>query len=745
MRKEEITSMEKNLKRLLAVVLSLMLMFTMGTTVFASDNVDANSSNEEVVLDDETTTDGDEATVEEEITEVEAAEVEDPAQIEVEGETPEETGNTTTLQSSQPDNYPKLDDGTYIAQNIESSFGMFDVLKPASIIVNGDEIIFNVDAGSNAIKRYSELYIGKYADITEENQDLIGTVGIIDGETMHFSVSLKNGMVSPTEPLYFVLRYKAGYNASHDHDWYKASKDHYFTLNDLVKTEEITDITNNTGMFKAESAGIKTTVDATGTTRSLIMALSGKGYRNLYKGTFEEAVANGDNRDNWIVGYENAAGKWEFEIPLNEGESYIPCVAISQSYLDKYEQGINELRRAFFPRQIEVDVNAKKLVAGDYEETVTLDVVNLVSMFKPGDTATVHIVGGENSNNYSTKITLTMGSDSFTKVKTMEYSNFAGTITEKGEVEIELDDNNTFADIPVLPGRVLNLQFFSKKKQEYYDRYFTLDLMNKTAVFANSEEEAEEAVGKAAEFAKATIAPIDAVTYTGEAFEPEVTVSLNGTTLVKDTDYTVAYANNTNAGTAKVTVKGAGEYVGAKSAAFEIKPAAFDGAVLSDIAPVTYTGKAFEPEIAVTLGEAALVLDTDYAVEYADNINAGTAKVTVKGIGNYAGEKTAEFTINKASQKLTMSTKMKTVKYKKVKKKAQLTSKVAVSGNKTKVTYAKVGGSKKLTIDKTTGKIKVKKKTKKGTYKIKVKATAANSVNYNSATVTKTIKVKVKK
>ena len=29
-------------------------------------------------------------------------------------ETPEETGNTTTLQSSQPDNYPKLDDGTYI-------------------------------------------------------------------------------------------------------------------------------------------------------------------------------------------------------------------------------------------------------------------------------------------------------------------------------------------------------------------------------------------------------------------------------------------------------------------------------------------------------------------------------------------------------------------------------------------------------------------------------------------------------
>ena len=732
--------MEKSLKRLLAVVLSLMLMFTMGTTVFAADDVAADPTEETVVLDEEAVVDEeaaeDEAVVE--TTETEEAIVDEAVEEEIvkSAEIETEVGNLANIE-----------DGTYDLDDISSSLGMFHIEK-ASLVVDGENSTLIIDSSNG--NRFSEIYLGHYADINDENIDSIGTEGTVIDEAnsiIRFEVPLKTSSLN--DQMYYVLRYKAGYSDSHDHDWYRAKsgEDYYLTLGDMTKTVEIPteNITNSTGMFKAVSASIKTTFNASGTTKSLIMALSGSGYRNLFKGTFEEAVANGDNRDNWIAGYQNAAGKWEFEIPLNEGESYVPCVAISQTYLDKYDQGTNDLKRAFFPRQFEIDVDAKTLITGDYEETVTLDVVNLVSMFKPGETATVHVVGGENSTNYSTKMTLTMGSDSFTKVKTMEYSNYTGTVTEKGEVEIELDENNVFADIPVLPGRVLNLQFFSKKKQEYFDRFCTIDLMNRTVIFASSEEEAEAAVDKVAEFANATIAPIDAVTYNGEAFKPEVAVSLNGTTLVKDTDYTVKYADNTNAGTAKVTVTGAGEYVGVKSATFEIKPSTLDAVVVADILACTYTGKAQTPEVTVALGETALVLDTDYTVEYADNTNAGTAKATVKGIGNYTGEKTAEFTINPASQKLTMSTATKTVKYKKVKKKAQYTTKVAVSGAKTTVTYAKVGGSKKLKINKTTGKITVKKKTKKGTYKIKVKATAASSGNYNSATVTKTIKVKVKK
>ncbi len=56
----------------------------------------------------------------------------------------------------------------------------------------------------------------------------------------------------------------------------------------------------------------------------------------------------------------------------------------------------------------------------------------------------------------------------------------------------------------------------------------------------------------------------------------------------------------------------------------------------------------------------------------------------------------------------------------------------------------KSGGNKKITINKTTGKVTVKKKLKKGTYKIKVKVTAAGNSNYKTLTRTVTFKLKVK-
>ena len=57
-------------------------------------------------------------------------------------------------------------------------------------------------------------------------------------------------------------------------------------------------ITNNTGMFKAVTASLETLDGQT----TLVMALSGSGYVRLFKGTYEQAVANGDNADNWIIG-----------------------------------------------------------------------------------------------------------------------------------------------------------------------------------------------------------------------------------------------------------------------------------------------------------------------------------------------------------------------------------------------------------------------------------------------------------
>lgn len=63
----------------------------------------------------------------------------------------------------------------------------------------------------------------------------------------------------------------------------------------------------------------------------------------------------------------------------------------------------------------------------------------------------------------------------------------------------------------------------------------------------------------------------------------------------------------------------------------------------------TYTGTEIKPKVTkVTVGGKTLTEKTDYTVSYSDNVNAGTAKVTITGAGNYTGIKEETFTINKA-------------------------------------------------------------------------------------------------
>ena len=59
--------------------------------------------------------------------------------------------------------------------------------------------------------------------------------------------------------------------------------------------------------------------------------------------------------------------------------------------------------------------------------------------------------------------------------------------------------------------------------------------------------------------------------YDAEAKEPEVTLSVGETVLVKEKDYTLSYENNIRIGTATITVTGTGNYTGVKTAAFKIQ------------------------------------------------------------------------------------------------------------------------------------------------------------------------------
>ena len=135
-------------------------------------------------------------------------------------------------------------------------------------------------------------------------------------------------------------------------------------------------------------------------------------------------------------------------------------------------------------------------------------------------------------------------------------------------------------------------------------------------------------------------------TYTGKALKPVVTVKYGKTKLVKGTDYTVSYKNNKEAGTATVTLTGKGDYTGTRKVTFTIKPAKLSKCTFSALKDAVYSGAARKPGVTVKFGTAKLKKGTDYTVAYKNNIEVGTATVTLTGKGNFTGTKKLTFAIN---------------------------------------------------------------------------------------------------
>ena len=250
-------------------------------------------------------------------------------------------------------------------------------------------------------------------------------------------------------------------------------------------------ITNNTAMFKVVTAYLETNNGKT----ELIAALSSTGYQNLFLGTYEEAVENGDNRSAWISFFTDENGRYAFRIPITEGKTYYPVVAISQSYLDQYAKGQCSIARAFYPRQFTLDPEAKTLITGDYEFSQPLDITNNVKMFKPEE-ASLETVGGPNSNTYKAELNLTMGSDSFDKV-------FVGTAEAAAKAAETIAIKDRIVIIPTKwlktkgdPESLVSLlenpfitSWHSVSKDAWYERKFTISEKEGTLVIDEVTEE----------------------------------------------------------------------------------------------------------------------------------------------------------------------------------------------------------------------------------------------------------------
>ncbi len=157
-------------------------------------------------------------------------------------------------------------------------------------------------------------------------------------------------------------------------------------------------------------------------------------------------------------------------------------------------------------------------------------------------------------------------------------------------------------------------------------------------------------------------------TYTGKAITRNVKLTTrDGTELKNNKDYKVQYQNNVNYGSAIMIITGKGKYKGKFVGTFNIGKVDVNKSqyvTIANISPKTFNGKEQKPAVTIkTVRGKKLALNKDYTVAYANNLHAGTASVTIKGIGNNCnGSTTIKFAIKpqeikKASVKATKATK----------------------------------------------------------------------------------------
>ncbi len=111
---------------------------------------------------------------------------------------------------------------------------------------------------------------------------------------------------------------------------------------------------------------------------------------------------------------------------------------------------------------------------------------------------------------------------------------------------------------------------FDGNKSAIYDAYKGKE--NPELVIPEVSNMSSSSTTAAKKISSLEIDDVSDYTYTGNARKPAVRIYDGDYKLVKGTDYTLTYKNNTEIGTASVTIKGKGNYTGTKTIKFDIVP-----------------------------------------------------------------------------------------------------------------------------------------------------------------------------
>ena len=145
--------------------------------------------------------------------------------------------------------------------------------------------------------------------------------------------------------------------------------------------------------------------------------------------------------------------------------------------------------------------------------------------------------------------------------------------------------------------------------------------------------------------------------------EPQIVVKLKGKVIPQEEEdgtvnYAVSYEDNRQVGTACVVITAGtdSKYVGSVRKTFTIKGKTFSTKTIDITGFETkrpYTGKSVyqSPVLRDKTSESDALLEKneDYRITYAKNVNAGTATMTITGLGKYSGTIKKNFTIEKVT------------------------------------------------------------------------------------------------
>ena len=171
---------------------------------------------------------------------------------------------------------------------------------------------------------------------------------------------------------------------------------------------------------------------------------------------------------------------------------------------------------------------------------------------------------------------------------------------------------------------------------------------------------------------KISLSNASGLVYSGSAYTPDVTVALDGKTLTENTDYTITYADNKNAGKASVKIKGTADYnsidkemtfaIAKKAltvAEVKTQDRAYDGTRNVAVTDVVLEGILAGDDVAVSITDLAGIIDSADAGRYTQITLSESLTLTGKEKDNYSLTHPAkavrtDVTIRKAAGVLTV-------------------------------------------------------------------------------------------